>query len=816
MDNRKEQMNKKQEKSSLVEILNNRFATIGEWSYDHRWIVLLLCMTALALSVYFVSGIRFDNSFEAFFDQNDPAYENFLQFREDFESDEISYILYEAPDIPHGPWSLEVMRKIGHLTNALEDEVPFIYDVTSLANAELMEGVGDDLVIHDILEAFPENQEELLVIRDKVMKKPIYINGLISQDGKAGAIIIDMAKNSIDPLEEIQLDPAKGNSLDNLYPQATHNKIEEILARPEYSEIRFYHTGDVPLNRAYNVIAQNESIKLGLISFTIIGCILFFFFRKPMGAIGPLALVFLSMILVVAFISSLGWDLDLVFIIMPTLLVAVGVADAVHIISEFQAYHAESGNRRAAIKQTLYLVGVPCMFTSITTMAGFASMSVSPIKAIKHFAVYSAFGVVGAFLLSVTFLIVFLSFGRKHPRTALTRSDKIRAKGGKRFVHAMDRISKFNMANKGLIIIISIAVTVFSILGITRLTVDSNFITEFSEELEIRKTTEYAESVMGGTASFSYVFRTQDEGGIIEPTVLKEIESLQERAEQEDYIVKKTYSIVDLLKDINRTFHNEDDTYYVLPETRELAAQYLLLYESSGGRELHNYLTEDYQSANLEVRCKMEPTSRYEALTKKLKIHIDSRNHPAVSTKLTGIWALWLKLADYIVSSQLFGFALAFMVITIMMCLVFGSVKTGLISMVPNLAPIIVTLGFMGWLAIPLDYIKLLITCVAIGIAVDDTVHLISRYRHEFRMCGDYKKALFPSLVSVGRAIFITTVVLICGFLCNLFSVMDSTAHFGILLAFTIGVALLADFFLLPVLIILIQPFGPEARPVKR
>ena len=130
--------------------------------------------------------------------------------------------------------------------------------------------------------------------------------------------------------------------------------------------------------------------------------------------------------------------------------------------------------------------------------------------------------------------------------------------------------------------------------------------------------------------------------------------------------------------------------------------------------------------------------------------------------------------------------------------------------MVPNLAPIIVTLGFMGWIGIPLDYIKLLITCVAIGIAVDDTVHLISRYRHEFRLCGDYQKALFPSLVSVGRAIFITTVVLIFGFLSNLFSVMDSTAHFGILLASTIGVALLADFFLLPVLIVLIKPFGPE------
>jgi hypothetical protein len=147
-----------------------------------------------------------------------------------------------------------------------------------------------------------------------------------------------------------------------------------------------------------------------------------------------------------------------------------------------------------------------------------------------------------------------------------------------------------------------------------------------------------------------------------------------------------------------------------------------------------------------------------------------------------------------------------------MMCLVFGSFKIGLLSMIPNLAPIVVTLGFMGWRGIPLDYFKLLITCIAIGIAVDDTVHLITRYRHEFLRCKDYKKALFPSFASVGRALFITTMVLVVGFLSYTFSIMDSMAHFGLLVASTIVVALLADFFLLPVLMILFKPFGPEGN----
>jgi predicted RND superfamily exporter protein len=803
-------MNTKQEKEGVVEILSRYFEAIGAWSYDHRWIVLGLCILTLGASVFFASKVRFDNSFEAFFDQKDPSYADFLQFRHDFESDEISYILYEAPGYKHGPWDIEVMRKIGKLTSALEDEVPFIYDVTSLANAELIEGVGDDLIVHDILDEFPETQEELLSIRDKVLRKPVYVGGLISKDGKSGAIIIDMEKNSIDPLDEIKLDPDKGNTLDNLYPQCTNKKIEDILARPEYSGIKFYHTGDVPLNTAYNLIAEDQSIKLFLISYSIIGLLLFLFFRKPIGAIGPLALALLSILIVSAFVGIMNWKFDLIFAILPSLLVAVGVADAVHIISEFLAFHAESEDRRKAIKKTLYLVAVPCLFTSITTMAGFMSMSVSPIISIKHFALYSAVGVVGAFVLSITLLTVFLSFGPRNPSSKLTQKDKVRAKGGQFFINTMQKLSDFDIKHKGLIIFISLIVFLVSLLGITKLKVDSNFLTEFSQEVEIRKTTEYVDSVMGGTASFSYVFETQKPGGIIEPAVLREIEALQKRAEQEHPLVMKTYSIVDLLKDINRTFHNENDEYYVLPDSRELVAQYLLIYESSGGEELHNYLTEDYQRANLELRCKMVETSKYEELREKLKIYIDSRKESFESPRLTGIWALWLKLSDYIVSSQLTGFALASVVITLMMCLVFGSFKIGLLSMIPNTAPIVVTLGFMGWRGIPLDYFKLLITCIAIGIAVDDTVHLITRYRHEFLRCKDYKKALFPSFVSVGRALFITTMVLVVGFLSYTFSIMDSMAHFGLLVASTIVVALLADFFLLPVLLILFKPFGPE------
>jgi predicted RND superfamily exporter protein len=171
---------------------------------------------------------------------------------------------------------------------------------------------------------------------------------------------------------------------------------------------------------------------------------------------------------------------------------------------------------------------------------------------------------------------------------------------------------------------------------------------------------------------------------------------------------------------------------------------------------------------------------------------------------------------DYIVSSQLQGFAIAFVAIAVMMVFIFRSLKTGLISMIPNVAPVVLTLGVMGFAGILLDYNKVMIAAVAIGIAVDDTVHLVSRYRYEFLRCGDYAEALVAAMQDVGRALFITSVALVCGFLVNLLSVMDNNATFGILLSTSIVVALIADFFFMPALVLTFHPFGPEDKPAQQ
>ena len=795
--------------NDYIERLSRWFARVGVGAYDHRWRVVVVCGVLIGGSVFLASGTRIDNSFEAYFDRGDRFYQSYLQFREDFGSDEISYIVYEAPQAAYGPWNLDVMRRIADLTARIESEVPFVKEVTSLANVEILDPVPDGIDVVKLVDDFPADQKTLLEFRDKVLDKPIYRGGLVSADGKYAAIIVEMARSSIDPPAQIRVDPEKGNAIDNLYPQATYDALERLLADPQLKGIVFHHTGDVPLNAVVNRITAEESTRLGIACFFLVGLLLALFVRRPIGVVGPLAVVATSVLLTVGFVALMGWSLDQMFGMMPVLLIAVGVADSVHVISEFRVFHAELGDRREAIRRTLYLVGAPCLLTSLTTAAGFAAMSFAPIKAIAHFGAYSAAGVMAAFVLTLTLLVVFLTLGRRE-RKAATAEELLRAKGGRAFQGVLQAIALFDLRHRKAILAVTTLVFAVSAVGVTKLSVESNFLNEFGRDLPVRNTTAFVDRVMGGTLTFSYLIETDEEGGIKDPKVLREVQRLQAEAERYGGIVRKTYSIADFIKDINRTFHEGDPSYYVLPDSRDLIAQYLLLYEMSGGEEAEDYVSIDYSRTRLEIRSTMANSTEMRRLVDHLDRYLSQEPFVASHASLTGMGALWLKLMDYITRSQIIGFLLAFVAITVMMCLLFRSVKTGLLAMAPNLTPVLLTLGGMGWTGVPLDYVRLLIAPVAIGIAVDDTIHHVTRFRHEFSRTGNYREALLLSMADVGRALFITSVVLVCGFLVFVLSVMDSQVSFGLLLASTIVLALLADFILMPALVVTFEPFGPE------
>ncbi|MBW2713058.1 MAG: MMPL family transporter [Deltaproteobacteria bacterium] len=793
-----------------IERLSDAFERIGGWSYDHRWWVLLGGILIFVTSGMCASRAHVDMTFASFFEESDPTYSAYQKFRAEFGSDETAYILYEAPESEFGPFNIEVMRKIRHLTQALEEEVPFLSEITSLTNVEYMEGLPDGIRIYGLLDDFPENQDALLEIRENVLKRPLYVGGLVSQDARYAAVILEMSGSAVDPPEDLKLDPEGSDWIENFYPQVSETAIAEILARPEYEGITFYHSGEVPWNSTYNRIMIPQTLMLTVLTYFVIGALLFFFFRRWMGVFGPFIIVTISITISAGLIGIMGWKLDLTFPFVPNLLIAIGVADSVHVISEFNNYYHKLGDRREAIRRTMYLVGTPCLLTSLTTAGGLLAMSISDIKSMAHLAVYSATGIMAAFFLTVTLLMALFAFGRRDFVPKGKSSEEYRAREGRAFDRILGAVVRFDIRHTKAILVFFAVVFAVSFAGMARLVVDTSFIDQWREDAQVRQTALKVDYIMGGMNSIIYIFDTGEADGIKDPAVLREIERVQSKAHEEGAFVRKSYSIVDVIKELNRTFHEDDPAYYKIPETRELVAQLLLVYEISGGEDLEKYVSGDFSRATLEMRCQVGPISVMQKLADNIDAYLDEEPLQSSEVQITGVGALWLKFASYITTSQIQGMLLAFCIIAAMLCFIFRSVKMGLLSMIPNLSPVFFTLGYMGWAGIDLDYTRLLIAPLAIGIAVDDTIHLVTRYHMEFRRCGDYAKALEDCLLNVGRALIGTTVILVMGFIMNVFHGMETQVVFGKLIAWTIFSALIADFFLMPALILLLKPFGPE------
>ncbi|MGI9295645.1 MAG: efflux RND transporter permease subunit, partial [Pseudomonadales bacterium] len=535
----------------VLDRLANRFGDLAEYAFDHRWPILIAVLATFGVAVYFASFARIDTSLDAFFDANDPSYRYYDRYREDFGSDEIAYILYRVPDAKHGPFDLQAMRKIADLTRALETEVPFVSQVTSLTNAEFMESDDDLIQIHELLSNFPRSQRELLRIRELVISNPVYVGNLVNEQADHATIIVKTTRAATDAVETLRMDPEGGDGLGNLYPQVTNYKIAEILSRPEYEGIEFYHSGDVPFNSVYNELALSEPPQLVAITFAIIMLLGAVLFRTGITAlIGPLLVVSFSIILTIAAMVLLGWDLDVMFGLTPTLLTAIGVAQAVHLISEFQHARGLGMRRRAALRQAMVLVGNPCLLAALTTAVGFFAMVFAKLPGVTHFAVYGALGVMLTFLLSITLLLCLLSFGADEAiPTPESGANNVARRGANWLENTLGWIAALVIRYSRRIVVIGAAILLFALGGAAQLKIDFNFLTELKPHVPWRVNTEYVEEHMGGTLSIVYVFNA-GEDGIKDPAVLKRIEALQAHAEN-DPLGKKTLSVVDTLKLLN-------------------------------------------------------------------------------------------------------------------------------------------------------------------------------------------------------------------------------------------------------------------------
>ncbi len=764
------------------------FRSLSFFARRYRWLVFVFVVAVTAFSLFRIKSLNTDNSMESYFMENDPALMEYNSYLDTFSADQFAYILIDHKK----PASVEDFKLVNSLTERLATEVPYIEDtdtdVSSLSHVNYIKGTGSAIELYKPREKPPGNEKEMKTLRQSLLSRPLYRNRLISSDETMSGITLNFKT-------------PRDNENKNWQTVATE-KIFSVLDSELEEKEKIHVVGQPVFNTLYANLTRKETLRNSFFTAAVLILLLIFFIRSVHGVIFPVSIVSVSLIWVFGIMSFLT-DMNITTSIVPPLILAIGTCAVIHVLSEFKMVLDEFDTIEEAVDHAVGMVGFPVFLASITTAAGFLSLTVAPIKPVRDTGILAASGTMITFFLSVSFLPALLSFLSIFPKKNTEN------KKGNFYIFCnsfLDGISYFNEKHFRKIITFFSLLFCVAVVGIFFIKAETNWIKKIGDNFKIKQDYLFVDKNMGGSSSFELVFKIEDEDDFKSPEHLRNIDEFQKWIVRKDS-VKDSVSLSDMVKELHMAFFEDNSEHYTIPETRQQIAQLLFLYESAGSRDLPRFITDDYKSLRVNVRTANMADEKMEALFLSINNYVDEKFRNRYDMTITGTSRLSVQTMSYIISSQLKGFVLAFVVISIMMTLLFRSLKVGIISMIPNILPIVFTLGFMGFAGIPLDTTVMLIASIAIGIAVDDTIHLFTRYRMEFLRTKNNRKALYETMRGVGRALLFTSAILSAGYLVVSGSDMKNIAVFGLLSSMTVALAWIADMFLAPSLILVLRPF---------
>ncbi len=776
-------------KHYILEI-NEKFGKFAKWLIEHQLLASIICIILMTGCFFSYQWLYYDLDQLMYCPDDSPVTQYYRDFMKEYGNDEFIYILYEAKD---DVFEIGNLKKINQLIQELQ-EVQYVKKANSITNIEYMEGSEQgDLKIYNFMDEFPQNQEEADRLKRKLLDKPIYLNTYISEKPEYAAIICEIEDRPED---------------DTSYHRKIVAELMPVLKNPKYNEFKFYPVGNPMLTATFHELNMENASLFTVLTFFLMGALLLIIFHQIKGIVAPFMVTIIALTIVLGIMAVTGSPITMLFSMIPSIILGIGIATAVHVITEYQIHLRKGEDNKTAIINAVKLVGFPCLFTSITTAIGFGSLITSSMSVMRNFGLALASSAVAVFIVSFTILLIFLSFGAKYTEKKF-KSEKlvITHKLGEKILLL---ISDLNSKYYRQILFIFLIITCFLIYGATKIEVNASWLAQFGEKIELVQDFKYVDKTMGATGNFEILLDSKEPEGIKTRKFMETLQKIQAFAEAQDYMVKKTFSVVDVIKDVNRSMNNNDMAFHKLPATNEEIAQFLLLYEMSGGEELETLLSADVATARMTIFVKSADSVVYNKFYEDLVSYIKSVKPDEYEYTITGMSYLAVTAFRTMTNTMSTSLTLAIVVISIMMIIVFRSFKIGALSMVPNVFPVIFALGFMGYAGIWLSNLTSTVGCIVIGLAVDDTIHFISRYRMEFAMNKDYRKALKATMTGVGHALSTTTTVLVFGFGVFMLSRMDLFFEAGMLTSICFLVALIADFFIAPSLIILLKPFGKE------
>ncbi|MFT4886530.1 MAG: putative RND superfamily exporter protein [Pseudohongiellaceae bacterium] len=758
------------------------------------WRLPIIIATVLLIPAMLFTGgpIPFDNSTERYFVAGDPTLIEFDKLEEYFGDNEYLLIGFEAAagDV----FQTDTLDAINRMTEFL-DFHPYVTQLRSITNFQYIHADGDDLRTDYLIEDIEDvigNEAAIAEIKNTLLSEKLALGTLITEDFRHVRIAARVEYREETSEHKIEL-------VQDLYEFVKSENFE--------SDQYILHLSGYPLvNERFETVTAEDIGVLIPIMIALMAAILFISFRSLAATLFPWLAIASSLLIVLElqyYLKIPHSTIDSAALI-PTLII-IGIGITVHVLIDFFRYRNTGENSIESALKTIEHVWVPAFFTAITTSAGFIALSITKIMPIREFALLGAIGPLVLFIFSLTALPAMLSYLGK-------LSDKTKNILDAGFISKLTQhIPDFTLQRRNPILALSMMALIFSILYLPSIKVDTNYVSLFKESSQTRQDIVYFDEAFRGMMTLDIILDSGEYDGVKHPEFLAKMESMQDWLSEREAL-GPINSLIDYLKEINQSLHGDDSTYYRIPDSSAMTAQYLLLYESSGANEdLSDIKDFDNQMARLVVPVVNMRASAMKAELDTINEYLLS-NFGELDPIVTGTMALATVQDVYVSDGMVQSFLIALTVITAFFIALFRSFKYGLLSIIPSILPIILAGSVAGFLGVFMDLSAVIVFAMTMGIAVDDAIHVMSRYLLAKEQGANTHDAIQRAMNESGRAVVFSSIVLVSGFSVLCFASFTTVIYVGLFGAIIMSLALLGDLLVLPAILYLVDGHSDRSQ----
>ncbi|WP_433915829.1 efflux RND transporter permease subunit [Vibrio vulnificus] len=759
----------------LQQSTNERTSLLAFSTRFSFW-TLIISLLAIVATAMGAKNLYFRGDYNIFFDGSNAQLQAFDEIQTTFaKTDNIALVLApKSGDV----FDQRTLTQIQEMTEQAW-QVPYSSRVDSLTNYQHTEAVDDDLLVEDLLyQSYSLTAERIAKVRTIAMSEPLLVNALVSEKGDVAVINITMQMPGVDETAEVNEVVAY---------------VEQMLShyRAQYPDVTIYKAGIIAMNHSFAMAAQNDSATLVPTMLLVILVFLTLMLRSFLSVLATLVVIIGAIVATLGIVGWAGMFLHVASVNVPTLIMTLAVADCVHVIASMRHFMRQGMPKAQAIHRSVTLNFVPIIITSVTTAIGFLMMNMSDSPVLRDFGNLSALGVMIACVLSVSLLPALLNLlpVRFSAKQAAKSSD------------IMDKLADLVVHRRNVLLPLSIVVIAGSAALIPYNKVNDESVKYFDTSSEFRQAADFMEQRISGMTTMSIAIKTHQSQGIASPeflAVLGEFTHWLREQPETDHVA----SLSDIYKRLNKNMHGDDNAYYALPAERELAAQYLLLYEMSlpFGLDLNNQVNVDKSSVKLQLTVKNLGSVELVALEERIYQWFAS-HAPQYQVVASSPSLMFAHIGETNMASMLSTLPITLILISALMIFALRSWRLGMISLVPNIAPAVIGFGLWALISGEINLGLSVVVTLTLGIVVDDAVHFLAKYQHARKAGQNAEQAVRYAFHTVGRALWITTVVLVAGFSVLALSQFRLNSDMGQLSAIVIFVALVIDFVLLPSLL---------------